>query len=191
MMRFSELEKLALAAGFSCAAPLAMDTIELKPEVREMCASGNCAKYGTSWSCPPACGALEDCRARVAQCASGILVQTVGALEDVWDGEGMLAAEARHKESFRRLHAALRQKGAQVLALGAGCCTSCAACSYPDASCRRPQEMTSSMEAYGILVNEVCRRNGLRYYYGANAIAYTGCFLFREEGSAHGRSGDL
>ena len=33
------------------------------------------------------------------------------------------------------------------------------------------------MEAYGLMVNQVCLDNGLHYNYGPNTIAYTGCFL--------------
>ena len=64
-----------------------------------------------------------------------------------------------------------------MLALGAGCCTQCAVCSYPDSPCRFPEKMVSSMEAYGMLVLEVCQKNGMAYYYGPNTIAYTSCFL--------------
>ena len=37
--------------------------------------------------------------------------------------------------------------------------------------------MISSMEAYGMVVNEVCSANGLAYNYGPTKMAYTGCFL--------------
>ena len=37
--------------------------------------------------------------------------------------------------------------------------------------------MISSMEAFGMLVLEVCKANGLSYYYGSDKMAYTGCFL--------------
>ena len=181
MIRFEEIEKLAMQAGFTHAVPLAVNTIELKSEVRDMCASGNCHKYSMCWSCPPACGTLDECRARIAKYHSGVLVQTVGELEDALDGEGMMETEARHKKSFDELHAALRPLVPQLLALGAGACTRCKVCSYPDAPCRRPNDMVSSMEAYGMLVTEICKRNGLAYYYGANTIAYVGCFLFGEE----------
>lgn len=33
------------------------------------------------------------------------------------------------------------------------------------------------MEAYGML--EVCKANGLGYYYGPDKIAYTSCFLLK------------
>ena len=58
-----------------------------------------------------------------------------------------------------------------------GCCTACAKCTYPDEPCRLPDKQIASMEAYGMLVLEICKRNGLQYYYGADKMAYTSCFL--------------
>ncbi len=88
---------------FTNVAPLACDTIELKPEVRQMCASDSCHKYNKCWSCPPGCGTLEECEQRVRKYKLGILVQTVGQLEDSMDGEGMMRTEATHKASFYSL----------------------------------------------------------------------------------------
>ena len=76
---------------------------ELKPEVRQMCASDSCHKYNKCWSCPPGCGTLEECKQRVRKYKLGILVQTVGQLEDSMDGEGMMRTEAMHKASFYSL----------------------------------------------------------------------------------------
>jgi predicted metal-binding protein len=64
-----------------------------------------------------------------------------------------------------------------VLALGAGCCTICRTCAYPDAPCRFPDRAVASMEAFGLLVLEVCKANGLQYYYGSDKMAYNSCFL--------------
>lgn len=177
MRDVSELLRMAEEAGFTHAVPLEPSTIELREEVRAMCAENSCGQYGRRWSCPPGCGALEECADRVSRCGAGILVQTVGELEDSMDGEGMMEAEAAHRAHFQALYERLRPMFPGMLALGAGCCTQCAACSYPDAPCRFPERMVSSMEAYGMLVLDVCKRNGLSYYYGPNAIAYTGCFL--------------
>ena len=143
-MNFEELTHLAMEAGFTHAVPLDVHTIDLKAEVRDMCASGGCGKYGACWSCPPACGTLDECRARVLQYTKGIIVQTVGELEDPLDGEGMMETEDMHKKSFDRMYALLREQHADVLALGAGGCKKCAVCTYPDAPCRRPNEMVSS-----------------------------------------------
>ena len=169
--------RMAEEAGFTHAAPLDPATIELKDEVRAMCASGSCGQYGKRWSCPPGCGTLSECAAKIAGYHTGILVQSVGELEDSMDVEAMMETESDHKAHFQDLYADLRKRYPHMLALGAGCCTQCAVCSYPDAPCRFPDRMVSSMEAYGMLVLEVCQKNGLAYYYGPNTIAYTSCFL--------------
>ena len=176
-MTYPEMKAAALEIGFSCVAPLDPGTIQLKEEVRRMCQADGCGQYGKRWSCPPGCGSLEDCAREIRRYSGGILVQTLGELEDEWDGEGMMEAEARHKANFLRLYRVLRRQHPEVLAIGTGCCTRCAACTYPDAPCRFPEEMVSSMEAYGMVVLEVCKANHLPYYYGPCRIAYTGCFL--------------
>ena len=99
-MDIRKLEQMGMEQGFSHVVLLDCDTIELKPEVRQMCASGSCHKYDKCWSCPPGCGSLEECEARVRQYKKGIIVQTVGELEDALDGEGMMETEARHKNYF-------------------------------------------------------------------------------------------
>lgn len=176
-MNYEILERLACAAGFERCAPLKVDTIVLHPEVREMCASRRCTRYGHSWSCPPHVGSLEACRARIARYREGILVQTVQEIEDSFDGEGMMKAERLHKERFYTLQDQIAALDPEHLAISAGSCTRCKECSCPDAPCRFPEKAVSSMEAYGMLVLEVCKVNGLNYYYGSNKIAYTSCFL--------------
>ncbi len=175
-----EMEKwirLATEAGFEHAGPLDASTIVLLDDVRAMCASNHCGAYGHNWSCPPACGEIEDLRKVVAGYRAGLLVQTVGALEDEFDGEGMQEAGDLHKRRFASLHRRLLEERPNLLALGAGTCTICKQCTYPDQPCRFPDRRVSSMEAYGMLVMEVCKANGMKYYYGSRSIAYTGCFL--------------
>ena len=176
-MNYETLAQLAEQAGFTAWAPLDTTTIELKPEVRKMCEDNACGLYYRCWSCPPGCGSLEACAERLRGFTRGILVQTCGDVEDSFDFEGMAEIQEAHKEHFNAMYQALRQKGGKLLALGAGGCTQCAKCTYPDAPCRFPEKMVSSMEAYGMVVLEVCKANGLKYYYGSDKLAYTGCFL--------------
>ena len=178
-MTIQEFCALAKEIGFEQAGPLDPATIELKEEVREMCASGKCTMYDKRWSCPPGCGTLDECRELLKGYTRGILVQSVGELEDNFDIEAMMETEAAHKERFYAMRKALVEKGIDALAAGAGCCTICPECTYPDAPCRFPEEKMSSMEALGMLVLEVCKANDMRYFYGENTIAYTSCFLFR------------
>ena len=171
------LRALATEAGFTHAGPLDVSTIRLLDEVRDMCAANTCGAYGRNWSCPPACGELDALRGVISGYRSGLLVQTVGELEDEFDGEGMMETENAHKRHFEVLHRQLMTHWPGLLALGAGTCRRCKICTYPDAPCRFPGMRVSSMEAYGMLVMEVCKANGMRYYYGPDTIAYTGCFL--------------
>ena len=179
-MTYEQLVKLAEEAGFSAWAPLVRATIELKPEVRDMCAANSCGQYGKRWSCPPGCGTLEECTRQLEGYTHGILVQTYGDIEDGFDFEAMMEIEADHKEQFSEMHETLRDSGVDVLALGAGCCMVCAKCTYPDEPCRFPNKRIASMEAYGMVVLEVCKANGLQYYYGADKMAYTSCFLLKD-----------
>ena len=94
--------------------------------------------YDKRWSCPPGCGTLEECTDRISRYDHGILVQTVGELEDELDGEGMIEAEHRHKDHFLKMNNLLRQHRKDVLALGSGCCTLCKTCTYPEEPCRFP-----------------------------------------------------
>ena len=63
------------------------------------------------------------------------------------------------------------------MVLGAGACTICKECTYPDEPCRFPDKMISSMEAYGIVVSDICSANNIPYYYGPNTLTYVGCVL--------------
>lgn len=173
----SKIIDLAKEHGFTYVLDLKPDTMILMPEVRDMCSANTCGQYDKNWSCPPACGTLEECRKQVSAYHSGILVQTMGKLEDSFDYESMLLLERRHKKNFYDLRIALTEFYPNLLALGAGACTLCKKCTYPDESCRFPEKSISSMEAYGLLVNQICTDNGMLYYYGPDTMTYTSCYL--------------
>lgn len=98
-MNYEELKNLALESGFTHAAPLDTATIELKQDVRDMCAQG-CQQYAKRWSCPPGCGTLDQLRGSIYCYKEGILVQTVTKLEDEFDWDGMMKAQNLHQEHF-------------------------------------------------------------------------------------------
>lgn len=176
-MNFEKLSEIALRAGFTKAGRLSADTLAVLPEVRKMCEQNTCGRYGKSWSCPPGCGSLSETQEKIARYHEGILLQTVGDLEDEFDGEGMMEAENRHKESLLRMRELMEEEYPNALFLGAGSCTVCKKCTYPDAPCRFPEKRISSMEASGLLVLDVCKKNGMTYYYGSDKISYTSCVL--------------
>lgn len=172
--------KKALSIGFSYAVELDVKTLRFLPEVREMCSSDRCHSYNRNWTCPPACGTLEECEAKAAGFTSGIIVQTVGKLEDSFDYEGMMANQDRHKENFDQLIKQMRILKMDFFAMGAGACTICPECAYPDKPCRFPDRAVSSVEACGIWVSDLCQKNGIKYNYGQNNLANTSCVLFNK-----------
>lgn len=173
------LARRAVDFGFSHAAVLDVQTLALRPEVRDMCAADKCHAYGKNWTCPPACGSLEDNAKRFLDFSEGILVQTTAQLEDDFDIEAMQAAGQRQSKLFLAFRKELAKEYAQLLPLGSGACSRCGSCSYPDAPCRFPDEAAPSMEAFGLWVSDVCLKNDLQYYYGPQTITYTGCYLLK------------
>lgn len=175
--RLDEAVRRALEAGFSHAGVLDAGTLTPLDAVREMCAADKCGLYGHCWTCPPGCGSIAENASAMARYSGGIIVQTTRTLEDDFDYEGMQACGDEHKALFLAVYRQLREVFPGMLALGAGGCRLCGECAYPDSPCRRPGEALSSMEAYGLLVSDVCTQNGLGYYYGPGTMTYTGCYL--------------
>ena len=89
--------ELALEIGFSHAGLFDPALLRALPEVRDMCASNRCRRYGRSWSCPPACGTLEETAEKMHRYRVGLLVQTTAELEDDFEAEAMAEAEKRHR----------------------------------------------------------------------------------------------
>lgn len=168
-------------AGFECVGHVSAASLEMRDEVRAMCASGSCHKFGRNWGCPPACGELDDFRRLLAACSEGFVFQTVGSLEDEFDGEAMMAAEALHKRRTEALVDRLAEAGAyprRCVVLSAGTCSRCEQCAYPQ-PCRLPDKRMTSMEAAGLLVTDSCTAAGIPYNHGPLTIAYTSCALLR------------
>ncbi len=176
MPDYSELIDLAKKCGFTEAGPLDVARLEFLPEVRDMCRT--CPGYGKYWSCPPGCGPLEEMCGKIKTYTQGLLVQTVGQIEDSYDWENMQQAEENHRESFLKLRDEMDALYPGHMTLGNGACRQCDACAYTEGKpCRTPERQTASMSAYGLLVNKVCADNGLAYNYGPETISYTSCFL--------------
>lgn len=174
---YEALKKLALDCGFSHVGDLDADTIEVRTEVRNACAKNICQAYGKNWVCPPACGTLEECGAKIHQYKRGLILQSTGELEDSFDLEGMEELGINHKKAFDSFADQLRAMFPDSLILGDGACTRCKECTYPDAPCRFPLKQSSAMEAFGMLVSDVCLKNNIPYYYGPGTLTLVGCVL--------------
>jgi len=169
-----------LAAGFTNAAYMDLSKIELMPEIRGMCEDNRCGRYNKSWACPPACGTLEELRARVLTYDYGVLLQVTGHLEDSFDIETMNATEEASGRALDVLAGRIRPRLKALWAMRAGGCTRCEECTYPDKPCRFPDRLEPSMEACGLFVSRECERCGIPYYYGPNTMTYVAAVLVKE-----------
>ncbi len=167
----------ALAHGFTHAGELNCQALEFMSEVRDMCAADRCRSYGRNWTCPPACGTLAESAARASKYKTGVLVQTVGNLDDDFDYETMEATAQVHSKQFLALVNELKKERPDLLPMGAGACTLCETCTCPDEPCRFPDQAIISMEAFGLFVSKVCTQSGMAYNRGPLTVTYSSCIL--------------
>ena len=175
----ADWKAIAKECGFDVAEDLDPTKLQFMPEVRDMCAA--CPRYDKSWACPPACGSLEEWTAKAARFTKGVLLQCIGELEDSFDIEGLQALGERNTAALTALVDRTHEANLDCLPMGTGGCTRCKKCTYPDEPCRFPDKKLSSMEACGLLVNQVCTDNGVPYNYGPGKMAYSSCLLFNED----------
>lgn len=176
-MNEQELLEFAAQCGFDHAGALNVSALDFNPAVRDMCAADRCRSYGRCWTCPPGCGTLEEIAEKAAAYRRGVLLQSTGELEDDFDIETMMDTEKLHKERFTAFVAGVRKAHPNCLPMSSGACGVCGECTYPGAPCRFPHLAVPSMEAYGLVVSQVCESSGLPYYYGSKTMTYTACVL--------------
>lgn len=167
----------AKKTGFDAAILIDPQLLTSREDVRAMCAADRCRAYNQTWTCPPACGTIEECQARMRSYERGILLQSIGHLSRAIDSNCYRETERRHTGSLQVFAEHIRSIYPTALCLGAGSCRVCEQCAYPQ-ECRFPEKAMSSMEGYGLFVTQVCRDAGIPYYYRERTIAYTACVLF-------------
>ena len=171
------IEEAIRSIGFETVGRCDASELEVRSEVRDMCASDKCQSYGKSWACPPGCGDIDEYQAMIDSASTCVVAQTVMELEDDFDVETMLEAAEKNRERFDELRVLLDECAPEAKILTSGTCTICKPCTYPDAPCRFPEKRLVSMEAAGLVVSDVCTTAGIPYNHGKNTIAYTGCVL--------------
>jgi len=176
-----DLSSLSSSLGADKTAFVKTENINFSIDFKDMCAMNSCGKYNTNWMCPPGVGKIEDGIARIKQYNEGMIIQTITQLEDSFDFEGMQDAATRHDKVFRDVIQEIKSqyKTLKIMALSVGGCSLCDRCSYLDnLPCIQPERALSSVEAYGIDVNNLLTVSGLKYNNGVSTVSYVGLILF-------------
>lgn len=166
--------------GASGTAVIPVCEIVFEPDFRKACVQNACGKYNRCWMCPPDVGEIDELISAAKTYRLALVFQTVSHLEDSFDIEGMLLAGQRHNRLAQLLSVDIQKLSCDILRLAGGACQVCERCSRLDnILCRKPQQATSSLEAYGIDVPKLATLCELKYINGANTVTYFGVFLFR------------
>lgn len=181
-MNRQTLLRTAAAFPFTHVSWVQTDQLTFSPSLRDLCKGNVCGAYGTSWMGPPAIGPVEDLQQQILAFKGGAVVQLVTELEDSFDYPGMVEGKDQFEKLFQELVVDLNGKlpREKFWPLGAGCCHICGTCTYPDAPCLHPDIAVMSVEACGLLVNQMVTAAGLRYNNGPNTVSYVGLVLLDE-----------
>ena len=143
-------------------------------EVRKMCEANSCGRYKKTWMCPPGVGDIWDWKKRITEKNHTVLFNYVRNLEDSFDFEGMQEAAVEFKKIVSGINEAMSESGEDYLLFGAGGCSVCQKCTYPDEVCRFPKKAIPSIESCGVFVSKTAVPCGFKYINGTNTITYFG-----------------
>ena len=177
---FDKLESTALELGAYKSKVIETKSISLDRSFRDMCAANSCGKYGKCYMCPPDVGDIDALMSEVGNYDYALVYQTVNALEDSFDFEGMVEAKKKTyplAQSFRAVFD--KPEFSKVLHLCAGGCGVCKTCAKQTGEpCRFPERAMPSLEAYGVNVSELAKVSDMKYINGQNTVTYFGAILF-------------
>ena len=145
--------------------------------VRHICET-ECPMYGSTWACPPGVGSVAACTARCQGYPEALLLTTVAEVRDAADMAETLATRAAHEDVARQARDILRSEGLETYVLSTEACTRCAACTYPDAPCRFPDEMFPCIESHAIVVTDIAEHYGIAFLAG-NVVTWFSLIFYR------------
>jgi predicted metal-binding protein len=154
---------------------LPVGELVFSPQLLEYCKSNVCGRYNNSWTCPPACGSMEEQREKILCYQYTFVFTTMHKLEDSFDYEGMMHG----KELHTSLTSEFKKRLTDVPVYGAGSCSSCERCAFPS-PCLFPEKKIGSIEAAGINVTELSKAAGVAYNNGPNTVTYFSMALLKQ-----------
>ena len=152
--------------------------LEFTDRVRWVC-EHECPMYGTTWACPPAVGAVEECRKKCMSYPECLMIASVTEVSDISDIDETLATRPAHEKLTNRVRDEMRELGVRPFILSTEACTICSRCAYLDGlPCRMPGAMHPCVESHGINVIPLLEKFGLEFQYGENVVTWVSLLFF-------------
>ena len=114
-----ELTKLAEEAGFR-AAVIPAKEIPVDGSFRKFCEDNLCGKYNANYSCPPACGSVEQVHGRLFAQEKALVLQTIHDIGSYENKEAILRSKKSLNIAVLELTERLREAGKTCFCLGYG-----------------------------------------------------------------------
>ena len=152
--------------------------LEFTDRVRWVC-EHECPMYGTTWACPPAVGAVEECRTKCMSYPECLMIASVTEVSDISNIDETLATRPAHEKLTNRVRDEMRELGVRPFILSTEACTICSRCAYLDGlPCRMPGAMHPCVESQGINVIPLLEKFGLEFQYGENVVTWVSLLFF-------------
>lgn len=152
--------------------------LEFTDRVRWVC-EHECPMYGTTWACPPAVGAVEECKKKCLSYPQCLMIASVTEVSDISNIDETLATRPAHEKLTNRVRDEMRELGVKPFILSTEACTICSRCAYLDGlPCRMPGAMHPCVESQGINVIPLLEKFGLEFQYGENVVTWVSLLFF-------------
>ena len=152
--------------------------LEFTDRVRWVC-EHECPMYGNTWACPPAVGAVEECRKKCMSYPECLMIASVTEVSDISNIDETLATRPAHEKLTNRVRDEMRELGVRPFILSTEACTICSRCAYLDGlPCRMPGAMHPCVESQGINVIPLLEKFGLEFQYGENVVTWVSLLFF-------------
>jgi len=150
--------------------------IVFSESVVKACESNYCGRYNSNWTCPPAVGKLDELKKKYSSYQYAYVFTTKHNIEDCFDIEGMFIAKKKHEKVEDEILPFIAGNDYEML--GAGGCSICEKCTYPNSPCRFPLRARPSIEACGIDAVDLAKKCKINYINGENTVTYFSVIFF-------------
>ena len=170
----SQLAELPLYGYFN----IDPKSLEFSDRIRWIC-EHECPMYNRTWACPPAVGAVAQCRERCLGYENCLMIATITEVRDIADINETLATRPEHEAITNQVRDLMLGQGIDPYVLSTEACTVCERCAWLDGEpCRHPERMHPCAESHGINLIPTLEENGIEFQFGANVVTWVSLLFY-------------